>query len=331
MTDVPLSYARLAAHPDIDLYHVDTRCMMAPGHQIFATRIPAGFMPDDFSGLDQRALTSFDPDHFDLAFCRTLKPFADGYLARLAQRSVALKFVNDPAGIQEQLQPGFFLDAAAALAPPTILTADTGIAERFLTAHGTIVAKRANSCGGRGVYRIARTSDGRARTENVVEGERGFDAFPALFAHLTADGTEQILLMRYLSRVIEGDRRIVVVDGQIFGTYVRRSSRRDWIQNVSAGAVCELVPVEPEDQRLVDATCEHYREAGIHILGYDLLLDDDGSWRISEINAGNIGGLFRIEYLGVAGVADRFVDWLHHFAAQGYPEPRRAGAALLAP
>ena len=46
---------------------------------------------------------------------------------------------------------------------------------------------------------------------------------------------------------------------------------------------------------------------------YDLLRGDDGRWLVSEINAGNVGGLFRIEYLGVQGLTDRFVNWLHEF------------------
>jgi hypothetical protein len=44
------------------------------------------------------------------------------------------------------------------------------------------------------------------------------------------------------------------------------------------------------------------------------LRDGNEGWLISEINAGNIGGLFRLEYLGVHGVADRFVDWICHFS-----------------
>ena len=53
--------------------------------------------------------------------------------------------------------------------------------------------------------------------------------------------------------------------------------------------------------------------------GYDLLQNDSGSWTISEINAGNIGGLFRIEYLGVPGVTDRFVAWLHAYYDRNNP------------
>ena len=70
------------------------------------------------------------------------------------------------------------------------------------------------------------------------------------------------------------------------------------------------MPVTEEDRLMVDATAPYYQQVGIRLLGYDLLLDNSGAWKISEINAGNIGGLFRLEYLGVKGVSDRFVDML---------------------
>ena len=64
---------------------------------------------------------------------------------------------------------------------------------------------------------------------------------------------------------------------------------------------------------LVRVTANRYRELGIYVLGYDLLRDDD-TWVVSEINAGNVGGLFRLQYLGVAGITDRLVDWLCRYA-----------------
>jgi hypothetical protein len=45
----------------------------------------------------------------------------------------------------------------------------------------------------------------------------------------------------------------------------------------------------------------------MNLLGQDLLRDDDNGWLVSETNGGNIGGLFRLHHLGVAGVTDRFV------------------------
>ena len=239
------------------------------------------------------------PGAFDVAFCRTLKPFPYGYLERLVEWSRQMRFVNDPAGIQRQLELTFLIDAASAFIPPSLVTSDRSAAERFLSRHGTIVGKRSNSCGGRGVYKIWRDEGGALNSDNVVEGTRSFATFAALFRHLANEGAGPLLLVRFLPRVTEGDKRIVAVDGQVFGAYVRRSAQGHWIQNVSYGAQCELAAVSEEEQVVVASTCPHYRDAGIHLLGYDLLKDDDGTWTVSEINAGNIGGLFRLEDLGV--------------------------------
>ena len=134
--------------------------------------------------------------------------------------------------------------------------------------------------------------------------------WPLMFLYVTKGSSERVLLMSYLTRVTEGNRRIVVMDGEIFGTYIRRSKSGHWVQNVSFGSTCELMTITEEDRRMVEATAPYYQQAGIRLLGYDLLLDNSGTWKISEINAGNIGGLFRLEYLGVKGVSDRFVDKL---------------------
>ena len=312
-TDVPLSYARLAAHPEVELFHADTEAMMRSGEMIGAVRVEAGFKAGDFGALGKQEVRRFPPGAFDLAFCRTLKPFPAGYLDRLVEWSRQFPFLNNPAAIQKQLDPAFLLLAASHFLPPTLFTREEAAVEQFLGHHQTIVAKRPNSCGGRGVYKIAREEQGRLATDNIVEGPKRFESFSDLFAQLTDHGTDPVLLMRYLRRVSQGDKRIVAVDGQIYGSYLRRSVTGHWVQNVSFGARCERVPVSAEERELVAATCSVYLEAGIHLLGYDLLQDDDATWKISEINAGNVGGLFRLECLGEEGITDRFVGWLKSF------------------
>ena len=313
-TDVPLSYVRLAAHPEVELFHADTDSLLRPSEQINAAPVEAGFAPEDFGGLSERPTTPVGADYFDVALCRTLKPFPEGYVARLKEWSRTLMFVNHPAGIERQLHQEFFVEAAGEFMPPSALTAERSIAERFLKEHQTIVAKRSNSCGGRGVFKVFRNDSGEFATDNVVEGMMSFGGFPELFQHVSPRPGDPILLVRYLPRVTEGDKRIIVVDGEIFGAYLRKSAKGHWVQNVSFGASCELVSVADEEREIVARTCGPYRDAGIHLLGYDLLHDDDGSWKVSEINAGNIGGIFRLEEMGVEGVTDRFVRWIHEFA-----------------
>jgi len=310
ITDVPLSYSRLADHPDVELYHTDTKAMMDTGPWINAVPIHPGFMPEEFGQLPTRETVRMQAEDFDLAFCRTLKPFPEGYLDRLSQWSQHVPFVNDPNGIARQLDVGFLLKAAGQFTPPAVVTGNQDTALRFLNDHGKMVVKQSNSCGGRGVYKVSRNAQSDFVTDNVLENPRTFQSFSEMFRHITKGSAEHVLLMSYLPRVTEGDRRLVVMDGEIFGTYIRRSKSGHWIQNMSFGSTSELVAVTEEDRLLVEATAPYYQQEGIRLLGYDLLLENSGTWKVSEINAGNIGGLFRLEDLGVKGVTDRFVDKL---------------------
>ncbi len=312
-TDVPLNYAHLAAHPDVELFHANTEAFRQTGRVIRAVPVTPRFRPEDFAELDRRASVARRIQEFDLGFCRTLKPYPPGYLESLQEHARRLPFLNSPSGIRRQLDPAFFLGDAAGFLPATLATDDPVAAQRFVRRHQAVVAKQSNSCGGNGVHRILLTGGGRLVVDNVVLRTRTFESFSTLFAELTNGYSEPVLLMRYLPDVKRGDKRIVVVDGEIYGAYLRISTSGHWIQNVSRGASCVLTTVRPEERAAIAATHGRYREAGVHILGYDFLRDENGRWKLSEINAGNVGGLSRLEQLGVKGTTDRFVEWLKDF------------------
>jgi glutathione synthase len=309
-TDVPEGYARLAAHPAIELFHVDTGAVLAGGSPLPVVAIPRSFQAADFRDLPGRSTTPMAASAFDLVFCRTLKPFPGGYLDRLVALSRHVAFLNDPTGIRRQLEPRFALEAAASHMPETLLTGDPARAEAFLERHGRIVLKQPNSCGGRGVLRVERARQGGLASDHAIEGPRSWPDVAALFARLGAEDGRPLLVSRYLPRVVEGEKRIVAVEGEPYGAYLKRSPRGHWVQNVSQGALCEPTELDAADRAMVEATQPPYGRAGIRLLGYDLIRDDDGRWLVSEINAGNVGGLFRLEALGEPGVGDRFVAFL---------------------
>ena len=120
--------------------------------------------------------------------------------------------------------------------------------------------------------------------------------------------------MRYLKRVDEGDKRVVVVDGEIYGAYIRRSQSGHWVNNVSGDGECTLAEITDAEREAIAKTVGHYRDRGLHTLGYDFLMDNDGTWRISEINAGNIGGFARLELLTNKPVVERLISWMIEFA-----------------
>lgn len=314
--DVPIFYRYLAQDSRVNLFHVNTAQVLANNINsvtIGATEIKYYLSYDQFLTLNDYPTKSCFLEQFDLAFCRSLKPFPNNYLDRLSNWEQYLLFVNSPSHKQEQITADFLYKVAQDWIPETIVTKDEQTAFSFWSKHQTIIAKQANSCGGRGVYKIW-YEDHLFQVDNFNQGQHSFTTFSQVIDYLTTKTKEPIQFVRYLKQVKQGDKRIVVVDGEIYGAYLRRSKSGHWVNNVSSDGECLLAEITDAEREAIAHTVGAYQARGLHTLGYDFLLDDDGVWRISEINAGNIGGFARLEQLTQAPVMARFVDWLIDFS-----------------
>ena len=309
-----------------------------PTLQVFAGQLPAVEVAlvegelsyEEFLALSDRPQESIALDTIDLVFCRTLKPFPPGYLDRLGAWENFTRFVNCPSQKKEQIKPDFFLDVAKGYIPEAICTADWTQGLEFFEKFQIVVAKQANSCGGRGVFKIW-YQNGAFEVDNFVKGTRTFPQFSDVMRYLQQGQVQPIQFFRYLHRTDAGDKRIVVVDGEIYGSYLRRSKSGHWINNVSGDGECILAEISDDEVEAIANTVGRYQDMGLHTLGYDFLLDDDGTWRISEINAGNIGGFARLEILTGEPVMDRLIRWLIEYAQRrgGEGERGRGGAEDL--
>ncbi|MEL6158621.1 MAG: YheC/YheD family protein [Cyanobacteria bacterium J06554_11] len=328
--DVPTFYQRLASDPRVSLYHL-------PAPQVFTTALPTvEVVPakgeltyGDFVTLGEGAAVQASLKQMDVVFCRTLKPFAAGYIDELRRWETLARFVNRPSGKQVQMRSDFLPAIARDYMPETLVTDDCMVALAFFEQHQTIVAKRANSCGGRGVFKIW-YEGGRYCVDNVLTGVGTFAKFSDVMRFLRFGQQEPIQLCRFLSKTDRGDKRVVVVDGEIYGSYVRRSKSGHWVNNVSRDGLCQLTTIGEAERTAIAHTAHHYQALGLHTLGYDFLMDDDGTWRISEINAGNIGGFARLELLTGEPVMNRLIDWLLNYAQRPQPEKMPKVGAVAA-
>ncbi len=308
--DVPNFYYRLSVDSRIEFYHI-------PTPQVFRKLLPkvravssSGKLDyDRFLALNENNSQWINLQDIDVVFCRTLKPFPSGYLDRLTMWEKYTKFVNRPSSKKSQIKPDFLLNIAQDYIPEGIVTQEWTEALAFFEKFSAIVAKQANSCGGRGVFKIW-YQNGVFYVDNFIAGERTFDRFSEVMNYLQGGQTEAIQFYRYLNRTDAGDKRVVVVDGEIYGSYIRRSKSGHWVNNVSHDGECILADITKDESDAIKHTVKYYQELGLHTLGYDFLLDDDGTWRISEINAGNIGGFARLELLTGKPVMNRLIDWL---------------------
>lgn len=313
--DVPTFYQRASLHPAIHFRHSPVEHVLAQSRYSNTVRVApveGNLDYDAFLTLGDNAHESHDLSAFDLVFCRTLKPFPQNYLKQLQRWEQYTRFVNSPTGIEAQIEPKFLSQVASAFTPEMIVTQNWAKALAFFERHHTVVAKQFNSCGGRGVFKIWYENN-RFKVDNFSIGLQEFANFSQAFTYLQGTTHKPLQFVRYLSRVGAGDKRVVVVNGEIYGAYVRRSKSGHWINNVSSDGECFLADVTKAEREAIDGTVEHYRRRGLMTLGYDFLQDEDGTWRISEINAGNIGGFARLELLTGEPVMDRFLNWLIEF------------------
>ncbi|WP_204103901.1 MULTISPECIES: YheC/YheD family protein [Spirulina sp. CCY15215] len=314
--DVPTFYQYLAQKTEIDFFHIPSDRVFANPPEsplIQVTPVTGMLSYERFLELGNFADFPISLQEIDLIFCRTLKPFPSGYLRQLQNWEKFVKFVNSPTGKQEQIQADFLLKVAEAFIPDTIVTADWQEALEFFTKYNIIVAKQVNSCGGRGIFKIEYL-EGKFQVDNFLTGVREFTLFSEVMNYLQQSQNDPLIFMRYLTRVDAGDKRIVVVDGEIYGAYIRRSASGHWINNVSKDGECFLAEITSEEKEAIAETVDAYRDRGLHTLGYDFLMDEAGKWRISEINAGNIGGFARLELLTSQPIMERLLTWLVKFA-----------------
>lgn len=312
--DVPTLYQHFARDPRIEFFHVPIEAVVA-ADLVEVVAVPEALTYAGFLSLDQQPRQQISLADVDLVFCRRLKPFPEGYLDLLSHWAKSTRFLNNPADKAEQIQPDFLQKVAGSYLPDTLVTSNLAEATAFFEQHRTIVAKRANSCGGRGVFKI--WYEHRSFwIDNSLTGTRSFETLAQLLQYLQGNDPEPLQFVRYLNNVAAGDKRIVVVDGEIYGAYIRRSKSGYWVNNVSVDGECELAEISAAEREAIEMTVGLYCDRNLHTLGYDFLLDDDGTWKISEINVGNIGGFARLEALSGERVCDRFVDWIIHFAQQ---------------
>lgn len=326
-SDVIRFYQALARDRAFESFHLPLpalRAVLATGD---SARIPALCLNDHvasalWSEASPGDLRSLPAQCFDLLFCRTLKPFPPHHLEWLRQLEPVTRFLNRPSSKIRQLASWFLEDVAGSFTPPSRLVHSTQALADALELWGDVVIKRPNSTQGRGVSRLRRCG----RSVQLSQGLRECVTMPSLEAVIgqIGDVSEEWLVMPFLPGTRKGDKRVLVVDGDVIAGYRRRSRSGHWINNVSFDADCELEAVSDDERSVVASTAPIYRAMGMRVLGYDFLTGDGGEPVVSEINVGNIGGFSRVAALGGPDAMQQLLGWMRLFG-------QAEGEVLIAP
>lgn len=218
--------------------------------------------------------------NFDIIFMRLPRPVSDNFLSNLKTNNPHCIIINDPEGIIKTSSKAFLLKFPELCPPITLCHSVDEILE--LASNEPIVLKPLREYGGKGIIKV----DG----EKVNDGEKNYEAKEFLSQLSETIEQEGMLAMKYLKNVDQGDKRLIVVNGNILAASLRLPAQDSWLCNVAQGGTS--VPGTPDEDEIeiVRKIAPELRKEGILIFGADTLVGDDGKRVLSEINTLSIGG-----------------------------------------
>jgi len=215
----------------------------------------------------------------DVVLMRQDPPFDMAYITAthmLERLPPSTLVVNNPAEVRNAPEKLFVLDFPT-LMPPTLITRDKAEIEAFRAEHGAIVMKPLHGHGGAAVFRVL--------PEDANFGSM-FDLFSVTFR-------EQWVVQRFLPRITEGDKRIILVDGEPLGAINRVPALNDIRSNMVRGGAAAASDLTPREREICATIGPELRRRGLILVGIDVI---DG--HLTEINVTSPTGIRAIKRLG---------------------------------
>jgi len=194
--------------------------------------------------------------------------------------------VNDPVSVRNAPEK-LFVTHFPDLMPPTLITADRREVMAFREAHRDIIVKPLFGNGGAGVFHIA-------------PGDENLNSLLELFTQLYR---EPIIVQRYVPEVRQGDKRIILIDGEPVGAINRVPAAGEARSNMHVGGRAEQAGLTPRDREICAAIGPALRQRGMIFVGIDVIGD-----YMTEINVTSPTGLQEINRFDRVALEDRIWD-----------------------
>jgi glutathione synthase len=220
----------------------------------------------DLSTVDVVLLRQDPP--FDMAYITTTH-----MLDRIHPRTLV---VNDPAHVRNAPEK-IFVTEFPELMPPTLITRDRSEIEAFRAEHGDVVMKPLYGNGGAAVFKVSREDPN----------------FGSLYDLFSVTFREPWVIQRFLSKITEGDKRIILIDGEAAGAINRVPAANDIRSNMVRGGAATPTDLTAREHEICETIGPALKRMGQIFVGIDVI---DGS--LTEINVTSPTGLRAIKRLG---------------------------------
>lgn len=231
-------------------------------------------------------------EEMDAVFMRTDPPVSTPYLYATYILdyidSDKTLVVNNPQGLRAANEKMYALQFTKVV-PETIVTADKQVIRQFVESKGAAILKPLGNKAGEGILYLE-------------PSDRNFNSIVELS---TLQGLVPIMVQTYLPAAKEGDKRIILLDGEPIGAVNRVSTGSEFRNNMAAGGTVAKTEITPQEQIICAEVAQKLQKDGLYFVGIDVI----GGY-LTEINVTSPTGIREIDRLEDTRLGEQVMEWV---------------------
>lgn len=237
-------------------------------------------------------ITNICLETMDAVFMRTDPPVNDIYLYAtyildyIDQNKTLV--VNSPKGIRDANEKMYALQFTEAI-PETIVSADKNLIRKFVEEKGAAVLKPLGNKAGEGILFLDK-------------GDRNFNSIVELS---TLRGKVPVMLQTFLPEAKQGDKRIILLDGEPVGALNRLSAPGEFRNNMAAGGTVARTEITSREREICNQLALTLQKSGLIFVGIDVI----GGY-LTEVNVTSPTGIREIDRFSNTNLGKKFIEWV---------------------
>ena len=201
--------------------------------------------------------------------------------------------LNDPTEIRNCPEK-LLVTEFESLTPKTCISEHLDAIIRFFEEHQDIIIKPLYGCGGMDIFRVRK---GQNNLNAIIEAMQKLHPCPMVAQH-------------YIPEITEGDKRIILINGEPIGATLRMPASNEVRANFHAGGTARKADITESDQHICQTIAPVLKEKGLFFVGIDVI----GSY-LTEINVTSPTGIHEINRLNDISIEAVFWDKVQELLA----------------
>lgn len=291
--DTTFAFMLAARERGDDVYYIRPEDLSARGSEAWARVFPCDVRRKEGDHYDLGDPERVPLHELDAVWMRKDPPFDidylhDAHLLELAEEQGAF-VLNKPTGLRVANEKLYALHFDEFL-PDTLVTREISRIRAFMDDHG-------GRC-------VVKPIDGYAGSEVFVVDDEDRNK-NALLEVMTDEGTERVICQAFVPEARQGDKRILMLDGEPMGGILRVPPEDDHRGNIHVGGTVEKTELTDRDRAICEAVGQRLSDDGLWFAGIDVI-----GGTLTEINVTSPTGIQEMSRLNGVDGSGRVVEWV---------------------